>query len=119
VSPGKTFVGTLVVDDATQQPDFAMRFYASRGEDEPADNGPAADVAETVFELIAALPEHTVPSQRALFAHLRTAGHQIREGTVRDAVDDLLVTERPTDVAGKRRAIGYRAILTAAQESDA
>jgi hypothetical protein len=109
----KTFVGTLVVDDATQQPDFMMRFYAPRDDDKPAD-GPAADTAETVHEVIASQPEHAVASQRVLFAQLRSAGHQVREATVRDAVDDLIVAGRLAETRGRRGATGYRAVLTAA-----
>jgi hypothetical protein len=89
--PGKTFIGTFVVDDLqTFGPDFAMRFFAPKDDDQPSvDDDMAAGLADTIHGVIAALPEHTVGSLRRLFAELRKAGHRVREGVVRDAVDDL------------------------------
>ncbi len=113
--PGKTFVGTFVVDDSEMfGPDFSARFFAPKDDEQPADHDAAP--ADIVHEVVAALPECTVSSLRALFAHMRTAGHQLREAKIRDAVDDLIVAGRLAEVPGKRGATGYRAILTAAQE---
>jgi hypothetical protein len=116
-TPGKTLVGTFVVDDATQQPDFLMRLYAPR-DDAPAEDPPATDtdaVAGIVYDVIAALPDRTVPSSRMLFAQLRQAGHEIRHETVRDAVDDLLIIrssskcpDRAAHAAIKRSKTGPR-----------
>jgi hypothetical protein len=116
--PGKTFIGTFVVDDSQMfDPDFSTRFFAPKDDDQPADNDPAAELADTVHDLIAALPDHTVTSSRLLFAEIRRAGHQIRDDTVRDAVADLVVAGRLTEVTGSRGARGYRAVSTASQES--
>jgi hypothetical protein len=116
--PGKTFIGTLVVDDSeTFGPDFAMRFFAPKDDDQPSvDDDMATGLADTIHGVIAALPEHTVGSLRRLFAELRKAGHRVREGVVRDAVDDLVVADRLIEVTGPRGAQGYQAVMTAAQE---
>jgi hypothetical protein len=116
--PGRTFIGTLVVDDSQRDsPDFAMRFYAPR-QDEQTAAETAATPADIVHEVIAALPDRTVGSLRALFAQMRQAGHQVRESKIRDAVDDLIVAGRVIERTGKRNATAYQAVLTAAQESD-
>ena len=79
-TPGKTFMGTFVVDDSeTFGPDFAMRFFAPKDDDKPADNDPAAELADIVYDVIAALPDRTVSSLRMLFAEMRKAGHQLRD----------------------------------------
>lgn len=115
-TPGKTFMGTFVVDDSeTFGPDFAVRFFAPKDDDQPADE--AAGLADTVYDVIAALPDHAVTSSRMLFAEIRKAGHQLRDAHVRDAVDDLIVIGRLIEVSGKRGAKGYRAVSTASQES--
>ena len=92
-----------------------MRFFAPKDDDQPADE--AAGLADTVYDVIAALPDHAVTSSRMLFAEIRKAGHQLRDAHVRDAVDDLIVIGRLIEVSGKRGAKGYRAVSTASQES--
>jgi hypothetical protein len=116
--PGKTFIGTLVVDDSeTIGPDFTMRFFAPKHDDQPAEHDPADELAGTVYDVIAALPDHTATSLRMLYAQIRAAGHQARESTVRDAVDDLIVAGRLIEAPGKRGSCGFQAVSTAAQES--
>jgi hypothetical protein len=116
--PGKTFIGTLVVDDSqTYGPDFAMRFFAPQDDDQPpADHDSAAELADTVYDVIAAQPDHTVSSGRALFAAMRAAGHQSRDETVRDRVADLAHRGRLIR-SGKN---GYRAVVpqTASEEEE-
>ena len=116
--PGKTFIGTLVVDDSqTYGPDFAMRFFAPKDDDQPAaDDDSAAGLADTVYDVIAAQPDHTVSSGRALFAAMRAAGHQARDETVRDRVADLVHRGRLIR-SGKN---GYRAVVpqTASEEEE-
>ncbi len=63
------------------------------------------------------LPDHTVDSARMLYAEMRKAGQLFRDTSIRSAVDDLLVAGRLTEMAGKRGAKRYRAVLTASQES--
>ena len=116
--PGKTFIGVLVVDDSQSYgPDFSMRFFAPKDDDQAPESDPGAQLADTVHDVIAALPEHTVTSSRMLFAEMRKAGHQVRDVRVRDAVDDLLVAGRLVEMSGKRGSKGYQAVLTASQES--
>jgi len=116
--PGKTFIGTLAVDDSeTLGPDFSMRFFAPKDEDtKSADNDPAAELADTVAEIIAALPDATVCSFRDLCARLRAAGHCFRTTKIRDTVDDLIVAGRLTEVSGSHGAKGYQSVSTVSQE---
>jgi hypothetical protein len=115
--PGKTFIGTLVVDDSeTFGPDFAMRFFAPKDDEQPTDSDPAADLADTVFDVIAASPDHTVASMRALRAQLCQAGHKLRNTKISDAVDDLIAAGRVTETSDPRRSTGYRAVLSGSRE---
>jgi hypothetical protein len=113
--PGKTFLGTLAVDDATEGPDFMLKFFAPRAEAEADKSAPLADA---VFGVIDALPGKAVRSLRALYAEMRKAGEQLRDATVRAAVDDLVVAGRLTETPGVRGAVGYRVTPTAAQDLD-
>jgi hypothetical protein len=117
--PGNTFYGTLVVDASEEGPDF-LTFWAPKEAAEltPGDNQAvtSAELADLVHEVVAALPDHTVGSLRKLFAEMRTSGHPFREGAMRGAVDDLIVTGRLVEVPGKRGAQGYQAVVTAAGE---
>lgn len=118
-TPGKTFMGVLVVDDMTGGPDFLLELYAPR-EDEDNATGQTTTLAELgdiVHQVIAALPDHTVDSLRKLYAAMRQAEQPFREQSIRMAVDDLVVAGRLAEVPGKRGATGYRAVLTAARES--
>jgi hypothetical protein len=114
--PGKTFMGTFVVDDMTLGPDFYVRFFAPKDGDKAADN-PADDLADTVYDVIAALPGRTVDSMRLLFAEMRKAGHEFRDDKIRGAAADLIVSGRLIDVSGKRGAKGLEAVVTASRES--
>ena len=68
-TPGKTFMGTFVVDDSeTFGPDFSMRFYAPKDDDKPAEDDPAAGLTYAVHTVIEALPDRTVSSMRMLLA---------------------------------------------------
>ena len=116
-TPGKTFAGTLVIDDSDRFKPFEMPFYAPKDANDNSAALPTSQLADTVWSLIAALPERTVGSMRLLLAELRTAGHQVTDAKVRDSVADLMVAKRLAEVFGKRGAKGYRAISTAS-ESD-
>ncbi|WP_428900727.1 hypothetical protein [Mycobacterium sp. Lab-001] len=107
-TPGKTFMGTLVVDD-TGVPDF-IAFFAPRDEERTPESDRAAELADLVHAVIAARPDQAVTSMRLLFAEMRQAGHQVRDDDVRDAVDDLVVNGRLIDVTGKRGAKGFRVV---------
>jgi hypothetical protein len=109
-------MGTFVVDDMTLGPDFYVRFFAPKDDDKAADK-PADDLADTVYDVIAALPGRTVDSMRLLFAEMRKAGHEFRDDKIRDAAADLIVSGRLIDVSGKRGAKGLEAVVTASRES--
>ena len=113
-STGQTLMGVLVVDDtnSVSANTQGLNFYAPRADDSPADN--ATKVADTVLAVINDLPGRAVPSIRLLNAEMRKAGHNLRDTTVRAAVDDLLVAERLAEIPGKRGARGYQS-LTASQ----
>jgi hypothetical protein len=117
-TPGKTFMGTLVVDDSeTFSPDFSMRFFAPQEDDDTgADSDPSAELADIVYDVAFGLPDHTVASGRLLLAEVRKAGHQIRTAKFWDAVDDLIVNRRLVEVEGKRGARGFQAAMTDSQE---
>lgn len=112
--PGKTFMGVMAVDAATDSADLLM-FFAPKDDDQPAAaDHSATEMADTVYEVIAAQPDHTVSSGRALFAAMRAAGHQCRDETVRDRVADLIHGGRLTK-SGKN---GYRAVVSQTASDD-
>jgi hypothetical protein len=103
-TPAKTFVGTLIVDAAGS--DFAMVFVAPTDTDEPR-TAAGDDLADIVFNVIAAMPGHRVTSERALLAEVRKAGHKFRSAGVRAAVDDLVAAGRLIGVSGRHGANTY------------
>lgn len=118
-TPGRTFMGTLVVDDETPGPDFMTLFAPNQDDDDsPKDQQGVslAELCDIVHQVIAGLPDQLVASSRKLFAEMRQAGQSFRENAIRNAVDDLIVAGRLREVPGKRGATGYLAVLTAAQD---
>jgi len=115
---GKTYLGTLVVDDSqTFGPDFTMKFFAPTPDDNNATDGATTNqLADDVHAVILALEGQTVSSERSLFAEIRKAGHTVREARVRNTLDDLIAAGRLVEVTGKRGAKGYKATPTAAQD---
>ena len=113
-TPGHTYIGNLVIDDAVNGPDFRMNFWAPSDDDDPADRADGTDsqLLATVYDLIAALPDRTVASRRDLFAQMRLAGNRYRDNDVRDAVDDLVAAGRLTEIDGKNRATGYKVVAS-------
>jgi hypothetical protein len=120
--PGKTFMGTLIVDDSeTIGPDFTLRFTAPKEDEEHKPGGDdgttvAAGLSDTVHGVIAALPDRTVGSTRELYAQLRAAGLTFTNANVRNAVDDLIVAGRLIEVPGKNRAKGYQTADSSASD---
>ena len=112
-TPGKTFMGTLVVDDEPVFTPFQMLFYAPKADDVTAAD-PESALADAVHEVITKLPGHAVGSERLLFAEMRQAGHKFTEAKVKAAVDDLIVAGRLIEVIGKNRAKTYEAVASAA-----
>jgi hypothetical protein len=66
------------------------------------------DLADIVYEVIGAEPDHRVDSMRKLYAAMRKAKHAFREKAIRDAVDDLVIEGSLREVPQKRGAVGYR-----------
>ena len=118
--PGKTFMGTLVVDDSQAiGPDFMMAFYAPKADTKRQTGATRPPSWPT-------LCTPSSPRYQSARPHLcgrcsqsmRQAGHRFTEKKVRDAVDDLIVAGRLTEVFGKRGAKGYQAPVTTAAEED-
>jgi hypothetical protein len=107
--PGKTFFGTLTVDGTDDAGADVLALHAPRHDDDPV-NDPAGDLAGLVYAAIAGHDGGVVETSRTLCALLRQQGFQHRDSAVRSALDDLVVTGRLVEVAGKRGARGYRAV---------
>ena len=72
-------------------------------------------LTDDVYQVIFALPEHTVTSTDKLYAHIRSTGRKASDKNIDRAVTDLVVAERLVEVFGKRGAKGYRAVLISAE----
>lgn len=112
-TPGKTYMGTLVVDDTRRWVDGLELMFWPPSEDKPADK-PDNKLAEWVLDVIAKQPEQAVSSSRALYALLRKEKITARNTAVNDAVDDLMAAGHIVETTGSRGAKGYR--LTASQD---
>lgn len=115
------YLGTMVVDDSPQAgPDFLTLYAPKRTPDEDLGHvrGPAGELGDKVFDVIAALPDQSVKSTDLLYAAVRAGGHQYMDKAIRDAAADLAFAGRLVEVVGKRGAKGYRvAAATSAQHS--
>ncbi len=118
-TPGKTFYGTLVVDNSSTAGPDLLEFFAPKPKDtdDTDKRDPAADLADTIHALITAQPDNTVKSSRQLFALLRQDGHAVRDANARNALDDLLVARRITEVPGRAGSKGYRVAESASRGS--
>lgn len=115
--PGKTYFGTLVVDNSDQCGPDLLQFIAPSTDETKPSADPDAALADTIYELIAAQPGGRVDSSRQLFALVRQAKHGLRDTKVRAVVDDLLVLGRLAETAGKNRAKGYQVIPSSASHA--
>ena len=120
---GKCFFGTLVVDASDPFNPLELVLYAPNPSTEGG-GGAAADgsdavmaMAETVHAVLCGQPNGEVGSARDLVARVRAAGHPCRDSVVRDAAAFLVATGRAVEVPGKHRAVGYRAVSSAAAGS--
>ena len=105
-APGKTYFGTLVVDDMIGGPDFMMRLWAPNKDDD-ASRQPTmtrSQLADIVYDVLAGLPDQAVGSREKLYAHLRANGQHLREEAVREVLEDLIVAGRVKEVSGPRGA---------------
>lgn len=110
--PGKTYMGTLVVDDTRRWRDeLDVQWHP------PADTAPDADAAATdpyaeakqkILDALAAQPEQSVESMRKLEAIVREAGYKLARGALTEPVEGLVVTGKIEEIPGKRGATGYR-----------
>lgn len=114
---GKTFFGTIAVDDSpTSGPDF-FAFYAPKTDTDAAPatgTDPLDELADAIVTEITAAPERKVLSQNNLRARLREAGHEFTDKNVREACELLVVQKRLTEIPGKRGSTGYQAPATVA-----
>ena len=96
----------MVDDSETVGPDFTMRFFAPK-DDENKPGRQAAELADIVHDVITALPDHTVASVRMLFAEMRKAGHR-SVTPASGARSTACRCRRLAEVSGKRgaKAIG-------------
>jgi hypothetical protein len=116
-TPGKTFIGALVVDDSDTFKPLELALHAPRDSGAAVNDSTGADdLPQIVLEVIAAQPGQAVGSLRQLLAHMRAAGHPFRDVAVRDAADILVAQGRLQEVPGKRGATGYSVTLTASRE---
>lgn len=112
---GKTFIGTLVADDADTFEPFSLCLYAPK--DDGDDGGGKAELKEAVFDVMVAAPERFIESKTRLDECLRDAGHKFRPADRDAAIEDLILANRVEEVDGPRGAKGYRA-LTSSRDSD-
>jgi hypothetical protein len=117
-TPGKTYVGELIVDDTRTHVSYLDLTILAPAEEKPAtpDGDQAHELADAVHAVIAALPGGAVGSERDLLAQMRKAGWKVDDYRVRQAADDLVAHGRIEEYTGPRRAKGYR-VLTAVEES--
>jgi hypothetical protein len=119
--PGKTFIGVLAVDDMTRGPDFLMRLWAPNNDNDDQAAGltvTSAELADAMYEVVAALPGRAVESFNKLCAQMRAVGHNFRRTVFKDIADDLVVAGRFVETPGKRGAVGYHAAATGSQEEN-
>jgi hypothetical protein len=117
---GKTFLGTLVVDDSKTpyEPLSAMLYAPKRADAGPAVTVTTEHLADLMWDVVAALPDRSVESARKLHAEMRVAGHKFRKSAFEAAADVLVVTGRFSETPGERGAIGYHAVSTASQDEN-
>jgi hypothetical protein len=111
-TPGKTFMGELVVDDTRRfVPFLEVTFHAPKSDGAVVDSATTGDaaLANKVFAALEALIDGKgMDSERAVFAQCRKAGISASNTHIRVAVDDLIAHARLIEVVGKRGAKGYR-----------
>ena len=120
--PGIRFFGTLVIDNAEffGQPRFEFGLHAPSEEDAASPDGQEADgssdfLANAIYHIVQAQPNHTVESQRMLFACLRQSVGGFTNTDARKALDDLVYSQPPRliEFEGRKRAKGYQAVVSA------
>jgi len=116
---GKTLLGVLSVDATGGSPDF-LCFWPPKDDDTCGVDGvkkgwSTLEIAEMIYEIVAAEPDGAVKSRRDLFGKMRQAGNAFRNEVMRDAADILVVSGRLAEIPGRRGATGYRVVSTASR----
>ena len=70
--PGKTRLGTLVVDDCTEGPNFFMKVWAPKDGETAAD----ANLAASIHKVLWDEPDHKAPSKLIIESLLRRSGEK-------------------------------------------
>jgi hypothetical protein len=109
---GKTYLGSLIVDDTRRWRDALELAFLPPAEDKPEGSAPKSPLGEWVLGVIAGQPEQTVANQGQLFALLRKAGYSVQDSKVREAVEDLIVAGAIIEHR-HRSAKGYRIVTPA------
>jgi hypothetical protein len=105
---GKTFMGMLAVDATGNSPDFLTVFPPNPDRNGDGDyEAPGTSLADEIYNAVWNEPGHTVESQRAMFALLRTSGQQFRNTEARDTLDDMVATGQLLKVTGRRGVCGF------------
>lgn len=107
--PGKTLIGVLTVDATGDSPDF-LTFYPPR-EKEAQESGAGPTLADEIYRVLVALPDHTAKSGRDLRAAMRDAGLKFSTDSALAAFDDLVFQGRVKEIPGRHKAVGYRAVV--------
>jgi hypothetical protein len=107
-TPGKTFMGRLVVDDRRVWVDRLDLAFLAPAVDDTPDAEPESQLAKQVLDVIAAQPDRSVASVRSLGALLRKAKVSARTTAVGEAVEDLIADGLLVEVFGKRNARGFQ-----------
>ena len=104
--PGKTYMGTLVVDDEPVFTPFTMMLYAPKDGESSA----GMSLATSIHKLIWEQPDHKVPSRSEVEALLRQSDDGVSHQKVRDALADLKVDGKIVPYSGPKNATGYEAV---------
>lgn len=116
---GKTYLGSLSVDDTRRYRDALDLAFLAPAEDVPdlEDKARRSPLDQWILTSIAGMPEQTVTSRRQLFAVMRKNGYHVRDVETMAAVDDLVISDQLEEITG-RRGMGYRIPLppTASQD---
>jgi hypothetical protein len=104
----KVFMGTFVVDDRCDGPDFRCGFYPPKPEDVAQQAREYASLADDVVRVLSEAPDKCAGSLTLLSALLRRAGVEHGNDALPPVLADLEVAGVVGRFDGKRNAIGYR-----------
>ena len=105
-TPGKTYMGTLVVDNKDTFMPLSMVLYAPKDGESSA----GMNLATSIHKLIWEQPDHKVPSRSEVEALLRLSGEKVSHQKVIDALADLKVDGKIAPYSGPKNATGFEAL---------